>query len=144
LPDRDYASNEPQRFIDDAQFEGQAVKALPVVIAGGSPGIVQRLVVDVSDSGDTTLVSATPGKKVYVLALVLSPSNNLSANTIQIQSNTTAITGPLRFPANPHPFAMPNPGAAGHLVETAPGEALVFNQTAANETGTLLIYYVAD
>ena len=81
--------------------------------------------------GDTTLVAAVPGKQISVMSYTVVVD---AASTFQVFSaggSNTAITGPMALGANGGVSANDNEV----LFRTAPGEALLVNNSAGNFAG---------
>lgn len=87
-----------------------------------------------ASSGATQLIAAVAGKKFRVLSLVMITT---SANSVKFQSASTDITGLFPLGANGG-FTLPF-NEHGWF-ETAAGEALNINMSAASSTGVQLQY----
>lgn len=87
-----------------------------------------------SASGDTTLVAAVPGRRVRVLALA---GVTTLANSVHFRSNATPIAATFPLAAN---GGVVLPVNELGWFETAFGEALVVNMTAATATGLQIVY----
>lgn len=96
--------------------------------------------VDVSASGDSTVVAAVSGRKIRVLTYVLASDTNTK---IKFKSDTTDLTGPMALGAYSNIFngnTDLTPGGLIGVLETAPGEALVLNSTVAAAVGGHIVY----
>ena len=91
--------------------------------------------IDVASSGDNTIVSAVEGKKIRVLQYALVCSD---AVTVQWKSSGgTALSGAMSFAAN---GGISCPFSPVGLFETAIGEGLVLNLSAAVQVSGHLVY----
>jgi hypothetical protein len=102
--------------------------------------VIKRVAVDTA-SADTTLVAAVTGKKIRVLACVLSMSG--TSVTIRFESGTggTALTGQMT-PAQGGGFVMPfNPVG---WFETASGDLLNLELGGAQSVDGVLVYVEVD
>jgi hypothetical protein len=96
--------------------------------------------VDVSTSGDSTIVAAVPERKIRVITYVLASDTNTK---IKFKSASNDLTGPMAIGAysniyNGNTDLMPG-GLIG-VLETEPGEALVLNSTVAAAIGGHIVY----
>lgn len=96
---------------------------------------VQRAAVTTATTG-ATLVAAVTGKKIRVLAMV---AITTLANSINLDSNTTDITGIFPLAAN---GGLVLPYCEHGWCETVAGEALNITLSVATSTGIQLIYMV--
>lgn len=96
---------------------------------------VQRAAVTTATSG-ATLVAAQIGKRIRVLAMV---AITTLANNINLDSNTTDITGIFPLAAN---GGLVLPFCEHGWCETDAGEALKVTLSVATSTGIQLIYMV--
>jgi hypothetical protein len=86
-------------------------------------------------SGDNTVVAAVAGKKIQVERFVISSSGTVNAKW---RSGTTDISGLLYMVAN---SGVTCPGSGSeYWLETAAGQALVLNLSAAIAVGGLVVY----
>lgn len=96
--------------------------------------------ISTSASGDTTLVAAQPGRKIRVVSYTVIAAGAVS---VKFKSGSTDITGAMALAANggaaPSGAGLAPSGFAG-LFETASGEALVINLSAAVAVGGHLTY----
>lgn len=97
---------------------------------------VVRLAANPASIGANVLVSAQAGAKYRVLALALVSTG---ANTVTIQSNSTAISGAFDFAANGGMVLDFNEHG---WAETAVGEALNLNLSAGTKVAVTVIYQV--
>jgi len=105
-----------------------------IIAKNGNTGNVKWAFLNASGSGDTELVAAVTGTAIRVVALHLVST---AANTVKFRSNTTdktagkplAANGGLVLPLNEHGW-----------FETAAGEKLNFNQSAATAAGVSVAY----
>ena len=98
-------------------------------------GIVPKYAkIDVASAGDNTIVAAVAGKKIRVLQYALVVG---AATTVIWKSGSTAISGDMSFDAN---SGISSPFSPVGLFETAAGEALVLNLSAANPVSGHLVY----
>lgn len=101
-------------------------------------GDYKRLVIDTATSGDNELVAAVDGKEIRVISFEL-----ISTGTVITQFKSgaaTAISGAYPLVAN---TGLVNPGNSiegAHPFETAAGEALVLNLSAAIQVDGDLVY----
>ena len=94
-------------------------------------------VISYSTSGDKTVIAAVAGKRIVVTgALVVCGA----AVTLTFKSGSTAITGPMGFPANGGFGRDARPD--GYLFRTDAGQALVLNLSADAAVGGCLTYYL--
>jgi hypothetical protein len=102
------------------------------------------LKIDVSASGDTTLVAAVSGRRIKVLSYVIVVADTV---TVKFKSGSTDITGPFTFVSGgsgvSSPAALSSMGFIPAFV-TAAGEALVINLSAAKQVGGHLTYILED
>lgn len=96
--------------------------------------------ISTSASGDTTLVAAQPGRKIRVVSYTVIAAGDVS---VKFKSGSTDITGAMPLTTNggaaPSGSGLAPSGFAG-LFETASGEALVINLSAAVAVGGHLTY----
>lgn len=93
--------------------------------------------VDVSSSGNNEVIAAIANMKIKVLGVVVVSA---SANTIYFKSATTQISGSKALAANGG-FTLPvSPDAP--WMETAVGEALNIQLSAAAQVGVTIVYEV--
>lgn len=96
--------------------------------------------ISTSASGDTTIIAAQPGRKIRVLNYTVIAAGDVS---IRWKSGSTNITGAMALATNggaaPSGAAQSPSGHIG-LFETAVGEALVLNLSAAIAVGGHLAY----
>lgn len=97
---------------------------------------VQRLAANPASLGNNTLVAAVAGAKIRVLAVALVST---AINTVTFQSNSTPISGAFDFAANGGMALSFN--EHGYM-ETAVGEALVLNLSAATKVAVQVVYQV--
>lgn len=99
---------------------------------------LQFVKVDTASSGQTTLVSATAGKKVKVVGYALIAGGTVA---VKLQSNSTDLTGAYPLVAN---GGIVDRGQqdGGHVLETAVGEALKLNLSAAVQVSGTVSYYL--
>lgn len=97
---------------------------------------VRRTGVTTAVAGATELVAAEAGRRIRVLGLI---SVTTAANSIKFQSATTDITALFPLAANGG-FTLPF--TEHGWCETAVGEALNINLSAATSTGTQVVYMV--
>jgi hypothetical protein len=100
---------------------------------------------DVVASGDTTLISATAGRKIRVLGWLIHNAN--TTVTIKFKSASTDLTGPMTLPASGQSIAPQCPlnmASYNAWIETATGEALVINLSAGVQVSGVILYEVAN
>lgn len=100
----------------------------------------RRVAVSASSSGDNTLLAAITGKKIRVVGGVLMAAGAVNAKFKSGAS--TDLTGLLRFDAAGSGVALPEMMAG--LAETAAGEALVLNLSAATAVSGMLVCVVGE
>lgn len=96
--------------------------------------------VDVSTSGDSTIVAAVPERKIRVITYVLASDTNTK---IKFKSESTDLTGPMSLGAYSNIFNGNTdlmPGGLIGVMETQPGEALILNSTVAAAVGGHIVY----
>lgn len=96
-------------------------------------------VVNVSSSGDTTLVAAVPGKRIMLLGYSLMANGAVNAH---FRSATTPITGTAYF--NAAGAGKVNPVSARGWARTAVGEALALNLSGAVAVGGEIVYAIYE
>ena len=92
-------------------------------------------------SGDNTILTGTPGKKIRVLGYTISFSTN---NTAQWKSGSTNISGVMHYASGGSiTFHLGDSWASGGLpvLETGVGEDLILNLGGAITAGGHLTYY---
>lgn len=89
-----------------------------------------------TNSGATAVVAAEAGRRIRVLGMIVVST---TANSIKLQSDTTDITGLFPLAANGG-FTLPFNEHG--WCETASGEALNINMSAATSTGLQIVYMV--
>lgn len=94
---------------------------------------------NLSASGDTTVVAAVPSKKIRVLNYFVTTQTANAAVTVAFKSGSSTILGEIREIDGLYPAAMPG-NLLGPLFETAAGEALVVNLSAAKVVSGHLTY----
>lgn len=96
---------------------------------------IKRAVITAASSGDNTLVAAVSGKQIVVMSIIV--VLGAAETTLIFKSGSTNISGSMVFADN----SGINKGYSpmGHL-ETAVGEALILNLSAASLTGGFLTY----
>lgn len=126
---------------------GEQEKRLAIAIAealdssdGGSSGgggstveiakpAIQRAPINISTTGDNTIVSAVAGTKIKILGLFVVSAGDVN---LTIKSGaTTNLSGVIPLAARGNGFVLPMALSGYHLMETATGAALVFNLSAA-------------
>jgi hypothetical protein len=95
---------------------------------------VQKAVYTSSSSGDNSAIAAAAGARFRVLAVSV---NAVAANLITFKSATTAISGVMPLAAG---VQMVLPYTEHGWFETAIGEALQINQSAASAVGAQILY----
>ena len=96
--------------------------------------------VDVSTSGDSTIVAAVPERKIRVITYVLASDTNTK---IKFKSESTDLTGPMSLGAYSNIFNGNTdlmPGGLIGVLETEPGEALKLNSTVTAAVGGHIVY----
>lgn len=96
--------------------------------------------VDISASGDSTIVAAVTDRKIRVLTYLLATDTNTK---IKFKSASTDLTGPMSLGAYTNIFNGNTdlmPGGLIGVLETQPGEALVLNSTVAAALGGHIVY----
>jgi hypothetical protein len=96
--------------------------------------------IDISASGDSTIVAAVDGLKIRVITYVVASDINTK---LKFKSSSTDLTGPMSVGAysniyNGNTDLMPG-GLIG-VLETQPGEALILNSTVAAAVGGHIVY----
>ena len=104
---------------------------------GGVPLTVKTAFLNATDIGNTQVVAAVSGKKIRVLDYVLSNGGGSSIN-VNFQSATTAISSTKTLAATGGGMSVGAP--AGFYFETAVGEALNLNLSAAGTVGLDITY----
>lgn len=96
--------------------------------------------IDTATSGDNTIVAAASGRKIRVIAYTAIASGDVS---IRWKSASTSLSGAMAVAAN----GGAAPSGAGEspsgyigLMETAPGEALILNLSAAIQVSGHITY----
>lgn len=95
---------------------------------------------NVTASGDTQLVAAVAGQRIYVL-WAFADNKGSSVITIHLRSNDTPITSDKDLAADGGGFTMDV--SQGYYCRTAVGEALDINMSGAGTVGLDYGYYVA-
>jgi hypothetical protein len=100
--------------------------------------------INATSAGSNTIVPAVANKKIRVLAFTALTDANV---TIEVLSNTTAISGPLPLLASGGmATSIGQLGTGGHgvfgLMETEAGQALNLNLSTAANVGGFLTYYL--
>ena len=96
---------------------------------------VKRAKIDCASSGDNTLVAAQTAKKYVVMDVLAVAGGTVN---IKFRSGTTDLMGAIPLVANAG-FAPSEAAQAGHF-ETAPGEALNLNLSAAVQVSGWVTY----
>ena len=106
----------------------------------GKDDDIGRAAISTAASGDTTLVAAVPGKKIKVIGYALVST---AANSIKFKSGAgTDLTGAMALAAN---GGISSPSDKNTVeFETAAGQALVINLSAATQVSGHLVYKVDD
>lgn len=94
------------------------------------------VVVDTSTLGSNAVVAAQPGRGIRVLSMVVVAA---AANTVKLMSNATSITGLYALAAN---GGLVLPYNEHGWCQTADGEALNLNLSAATAVGATIQYIV--
>jgi len=98
--------------------------------------------IDTATSGDNTIVTAVPNRKIRVINYTTIASGDVS---IRWKSASTAISGAMALATNggaaPSGTGQSPSGHIG-LFETAPGEALILNLSAAIQVSGHLAYQI--
>ena len=90
--------------------------------------------IDVASAGDNTIVSGVTGKKIRVLQYAFICAG---AVTVTFKSGTTPISGDMSFASN---GGISTPFSPVGIIETAAGEDLVLNLSAAASVSGHLVY----
>ena len=90
--------------------------------------------IDAATSGDNTIIAAVAGKKIRVLQYTLVC---VAATDITWKSGATARSGVMSIASN---SGISTPYSSDGLLETAVGEALNLNLSAANQTSGTIVY----
>ncbi len=99
----------------------------------------QTAIINTAASGDTAVVAAVAGKRIRVINYVLTAAGVVS---VKFRSATTDLTGAMPFAANGGIAAA---GAQpGYWVQTAAGEALNLNLSAAAQVSGHITYDVSS
>ena len=93
--------------------------------------------ISVAVEGDTTIVSAIPGKRIVVIGLVLAADG---ATVVRLKSGEDALTGEVGLTAT---VSLRLPTGMAGWVRTAVGEALVLELDAANAVTGMVAYRLA-
>lgn len=96
--------------------------------------------VDISTSGDSTIVAAVADRKIRVLTYVLATDTNTK---LKFKSESTDLTGPISLGAYTNIFngnTDLTPGGLIGVLETQPGEALILNSSVAAAVGGHIVY----
>lgn len=96
--------------------------------------------IDISSSGDNTIVSADATRKIKVLSYSF-----VCGGTVNVRWKSgagTNLSGAMSFIANTGMTAGPGTPAGGHLLETAANQALVMNLSGAVQVSGHLSYYL--
>lgn len=97
--------------------------------------------VSISASGDNTIVAAVPGQKIVLLSYAIIAAGAVSVTWKSGASTSLSGAMPLAANGGAAPSAGPlAPGAIVGLMETAAGEALVINLSAAVAVGGHITY----
>lgn len=99
---------------------------------------IQRVPINISTTGDNTIVGAVAGTKVKVLGLFLVSAGDV---VLTIKSGAaTNLSGAIPLAARGNGFVLPMFLSGYHLMESASGGALVFNLSAAVAVTGALAY----
>jgi hypothetical protein len=96
--------------------------------------------IDISTTGDSTIVAAVDGVKIRVITYVVSSDINTK---IKFKSASTDLTGPMSVGAYTNIFNGNTdlmPGGLVGVLETQPGEALIISSTVAAAVGGHIVY----
>ena len=96
--------------------------------------------IDISASGDSTIVAAVNGLKIRVITYVIASDINTK---LKFKSASTDLTGPMSVGAYSNIFNGNTdlmPGGLIGVLETQPGEALILNSTVAAAVGGHIVY----
>lgn len=96
--------------------------------------------IDISASGDTTIVAAVDGVKIRVITYIVASDTNTK---FKFKSASTDLTGPMSVGAYSNIFNGNTdliPGGLIGVLETQPGEALVLSSTVAAAIGGHIVY----
>lgn len=100
-------------------------------------GGITHTKVDVSASGDNTLVAAVAGKRIRVLSMAVVAAGSVS---VTFKSGSTDLTGAMSLSQGVPLESVSGWGA----FQTAAGEALVLNLSGAVQTSGWLTYQTID
>lgn len=101
---------------------------------------MKYLKVDISASGDTTVVAAVSGTRIRVITYVLASDTNTK---IKFKSGSTDLTGPMSLGSYSNIFngnTDLTPGGLIGVLETEPGEALIINSSVTSAVGGHIVY----
>ena len=101
-------------------------------------------VIEVTATGDSTIIPALAGKVIRVLDYVITSNNN--TNLIWKSSGGTAVSGTLYMGIHGSVIGVAGyqlPSGMFGLFETLPGEGLVLNNSAGSVGGHLTYNYIA-
>lgn len=96
--------------------------------------------IDISASGDSTIVAAVDGLKIRVITYVVCSDINTK---LKFKSASTDLTGPMSVGAYSNIFNGNTdliPGGLVGVLETEPGEALILNSTVTAAVGGHIVY----
>jgi hypothetical protein len=100
-------------------------------------GAIATAPINTAASGDTTIVAAQPGKRVFVFGYVLVASG---AVTVQWKSGANALTGAMALAANGGLVVNGSPDTM--MLQTNPGEALILTLGGAVQASGHVMYGV--
>lgn len=101
---------------------------------------MKYLKVDISASGDTTVVAAVSDTRIRVITYVLASDTNTK---IKFKSGGTDLTGPMSLGSYSNIFngnTDLTPGGLIGVLETEPGEALIINSSVTSAVGGHIVY----
>ncbi|MFA5506966.1 MAG: hypothetical protein WC423_16155 [Vulcanimicrobiota bacterium] len=121
----------------EVELLGGLAPKIDAVVIGEAEVDVEFTPINVSASGDTTLVAAQSGKRIWVLGYDLVTDGDV---TITFKSGSIVITGPYAFNADSRGIEK---GGNGPAFRTVGGDALVMNLSDAVQVSGVLRYVVA-
>jgi hypothetical protein len=130
--------------VDYGETERRLAIAISEAGLGGGGGggttlpTLSRLPINISNSGDNTIVAAVAAQKVKVLGLLVVASGDVN---LTIKSGAgTSLSGAIPLAAKGNGFVLPVSLVGYHLLETAAGAALVFNLSGAIAVTGAIVY----
>ena len=96
--------------------------------------------IDISTSGDSTIIAAIPERKIQVITYLVATDTNTK---LKFKSASTDLTGPMSVGSYAHIYngnVDLMPGGLIGVLETGVGEALILNSTVAAAIGGHITY----